>query len=486
MATGVELSRRQPVAPLSDADTARRIDSGSGGSGGSGKVTRASLYRNMRGVWPAADVTNGPLTVDSGITSTSPSTSGMRFVQWDSGKFNTQSQNLVAVPSSNGPASGAACQNTTTDRGNFGSSGIGTPCHTDVSFVTDSAKIIPVYWQNPTGSAGVNTSYHEVQIFAEIEGQMKGIRRMPAAWPGGAASNQTFWRPVSFLEAKSREITVMLSANCWLMGVWIDSTANIMKAPNRPLLDAFHGNSWGEPNGNVFSFFGGNGAVVGVGFNQASLLYSCVPIQNRLTSGAAAILCNQGGTQWVNANGSGISRDDATTKGFTSTWSQNQVNFLWSTFGSRYPTAIAIGNYNDGDNPVAGTGTTLRNNYRDVVLYAIDKLVTRFTTGGPALAKIPIILGGGEPKLAVAGANRDLTNLGILDAGALRPNNVIGTFNFFLDWPTSTTTADITPKLGPDGLHPLVGGAEAIGDNQAKRMGAFLMDSTWVNATLAA
>lgn len=477
MASGVALSRVQYPLAAEDADVANRGQA----VANSGKVSLGSLARSMRGVWPAVDAVNGPLLADAGHTQTAPDFTGMREVPWNTaGAFNKQSQNWLTVPNGNGPSTGAACQNTMTDRGNFGSSGIGTPCHTDFSFVTDSAKIIIKYYVNPTGMA-VTTSYHETQIFAELQGQMKGIRIGPAMTAAGAGTG-VYYRVITMSEARSREIIAWLSANCWLMSVYVETGSNITAAPNRPVLELSFGNSWGEPNGNVFSFFGGNGAIAGVGFTNASLLYSCVPLQRRLTHGFAEGLCNQGGTQWVTNNG-GISRDEAVAKGFSPTLSTNQVNYAYSIFGDRYPTINAGGNYNDGDAPVAGSGTTLRDNYRDVVTYALDKTVNKWGNFGTdaVKSKVPIILLGGEPKFATAGSPRDYTNQGIKAAGVARPNNVIGTIDFFLMW-----QGDITSKLGPDGLHPKINGAEAAGDMEAKLSFSMLVDQSWVNRTLAA
>lgn len=478
MAIGTKRSstRFRVSAPTSSSDVPT---SGAMTAAAGGKVTLGSLMKPIKDVWPVPDGTNGPLLTDPGQTITAPSTTGMTYYRWDSGKFNTQSQNWVAVPSSNGPAADAACQNVTTDRGdNYGSTGIGFPCISDFWFTAATTKMYLQYWGNPYTS-GVNTSHHEVDIFVEHNGQLKSVRSMPAVYATGQATNQIFYRVVTFKEARSREFRIGMSANCWFMGVWIDTGANIFKGPNKPLL-ALHGNSWGEGGGNVFSTFGGNGGSAGVTWpTGCSLLRSNIAYMLGLATGFAVIICNQGGTQWINANG-GITATDPTGKGFSPMLSANQVNNLVSKFGARGPIVMAPGNYNDGDNPVAAP---IRDNYRNVVLGGIDRTVAGFTAIGKPT--VPIILGGGEPKLAVAGSNRDLTNKGILDAGLLRPNNCLNMSEFFLDFPTSATTGDITPQLGPDGLHFRVDGCDGMSHDWAQRIAPLQVDRTWINAQMA-
>ena len=240
----------------SEPSTKAQTDAGAGGT-----ITLGETYDPMTGVWPAVDATNGPLTADAGPTNTAPSFTGLTLYAWSSGVFNTQSQNWLAVPASNGPAANQCCANVTTNRGQYGSSGIGFSSHSDFGFSADTAKVILAYWVNTATLSGVSTPNHETQVFVEHEGRMKGIRSMPAVWAhASGGGNQMFYRVLTFKEARRRRFRVMMSANCWLAGVYVDTDANIQKSKNLPFWMSF-GDSWAEPNNNVYASVGGNGAV---------------------------------------------------------------------------------------------------------------------------------------------------------------------------------------------------------------------------------
>lgn len=473
MGTEYNASKAHFPAATVDADPASKgyVDNASVGT-----VALGELYRPMLGVWPAVDATNGPLTADAGITGTAPSLTGMTYYPWSSGKLNAQSQNWVAVPASNGPTSGQCCQNITTNRGNnYASTGIGFPCHSDFSFVADTAKVIVAYYQTTTGMAalGVATSNHEVQIFAELEGELKAIRDVPASWPSGSGGNQMYYRVLTFKEARRREFRVLLSVGCWLAGVYIDTGGLITKAPNRPVLVGCFGDSWAEGVGNVWSSFGGNGAAAGVTWpSGCSLLYSNSAIQYSIATGFAVIIGHQGGTGYIGTNGSGVDVDDAATLGFTSFCSQNQVDFFWSTFGSRHPMAGVFGGWNDGTSYSTAT-------YQARADKVYRKLLAKDAT-------IPILVEGIQGKSVTAGDGRDLANTGLANAVALLK---VAGFNMcgFVDNIGDQNYVDIgSANIGPDGLHPTVKGGNEIGVNRAKRSAAFTVPRSRVIATLAA
>jgi len=123
----------------------------------------------------------------------------------------------------------------TTNRGNYGSSGIGFSSHSDFGFSADTATVILAYWVNTATLNGVSTSIHETQLFAEHEGKMKGIRSMPAFWNSGGG-NQMFYRVFTFKEARRRRFRVMMSANCWLASECISPYIRSQNAasPNAP------------------------------------------------------------------------------------------------------------------------------------------------------------------------------------------------------------------------------------------------------------
>lgn len=475
MGTRTELSRVRLPPAVNPTDPATKADLDALGSGG---VALGDLYEPMLGIWPAVDAVNGPLTADAGITSSAPSFAGMTYYGWNSGRLNKQSQNWVAVPSSNGPSSNQCCQNVTTNRGNnYASTGLGFPCHSDFSFVADTAKVIIAYWQTNTGMAaqGVATSYHEVQVFAEHDdGHLKGVREMPAVWPNGSTTNQMFYRVITFKQAKSKEFRVMLSAGCWLAGVYVDTGAQMSPAPNRPVLVGCFGDSWAEGGGNVFSSFGGNGAQAGVTWpTGCSLLYSNTAIQYAIATGFACIIGHQGGTGYFGTNGSGIGIDDVTTLGFTSFCSQNQVNYFWSTFGARHPIAGVFGMWNDG----TGYSTAV---YKARAITVYQKLIAKDDT-------IPILVEGCQNKSVTVGDGRDLANTGLKQACAQLSSNVIGFVDNIGDALSGSTIVDLgAANIGPDGLHPTTKGGNFIGVNRAKRSAGFQIPRARVLATLAA
>jgi hypothetical protein len=474
MATSTVLSRKSnpPGVNPSDTVTKSQLDAAAGGN-----PTLDELAEPMDGVWPAVDATNGPLTADAGITNTTPSFTGLTLWSWNSGRFNTQSQNWVAVPSSNGPTTNQCCANVTTSRGSFGSTGIGYPCLSDFWFTADTTKIIVAYWQY-TGYAagtGVTTSHHEVDIFAEHEGHMKGIRSTPAIWPHGSGGNQMFYRVVTFKEARRRDFRIILSAGCWLAGVYVDSAADIQKASNRPVLLGAFGDSWGEGAGNVWNSFGGNGSVYGVTWpTGASALRSNTAVQYAIATGFAVINMHQGATGPF-ANNSGISFT-ATGTGFSPFCSTSQVDFFWTTFGSRYPCAGIFGGWNDGTLPGTPYLTNMQTRYTAMIQNLLNK--------DP---DIPVMTEGIQCKSIVAGDARDLSDQGM--KAAVDAFRAAGKTNImpFISNITDRNRVDIgAADLGPDGLHPTVKGGDHIGRNRAKKSATYQISRARVTQILSA
>ena len=476
MGTRYEASGARFPTPTAPTDIANKsyVDNNAGGT-----VTLGELYQPLRGTWPAVDATNGPLTADAGITSTAPSFTGLTLYPWNSGKFNTQSQNWSAVPSSNGPTTNQVCQNTTTNRGNnYASTGLGFPCHSDFSFVADAATVIIAYWQTTTFPAalGTSSSYHEVQIFAEHEGVMKGIRDAPAVWPNGSGGNQMYYRVITFKQARRREFRVMLSAGCWFAGVYIDTGAQISKAPNRPILMGCFGDSWAEPVGNVFNSLGGNGSQAGVTWpTGCSQLYSNSALQYAIATGFAVAIGNQGGTGWIVTNGSNLSATDPAVVGFTSFASQNQVDYFWNTWGAKNPMAFVGGGWNDGTSYSTAT-------YQAAVDAGLRRLLAKNSA-------MPILVEGIQNKSITVGDGRDLANTGIANAVAALKTagyNMCGFVNNLGDSLFSGQYVDLwTADIGPDGLHPTVKGGDFIGTNRAKASARFTVPRSFVNTTLA-
>lgn len=479
MAFGVAQSTAVPAFPPSTNPAApatkAEISAAAGGS-----VTMGELFQPHTGVWPAVDATNGPLKVNSAITNTAPSFTGMTFVPWNKvGAFNKQSQLWAAVPTSNGPTANQCCQNSTTNRGNnYASTGLKFPAPIDTWFIADTAKIIVQYWVTTTHAAnqGVSTPNHEVHLFAEHDSQMKSITQMPAVWPhASGGGNQMFYKSYEFSQALRKGFRLMLSAGCWLAGIWVDTGAKVNAGPNKPILFAGHGDSWAEPVGNVWASVGGNGSQAGVTWpTGCSLLMSNTIIQLCIATGMAGMPENQGGTGWFNQGPSGEPNVDlAGIVNFTPFCSTSQVDYWSFTYGpessvNRYSIPFIGGGYNDG----AGYSTAT---YKAQVLKGLNKFVAKDPSA-------PIIVQGIQCKSITPGGGYDLANTGIKQACADVPN-VIG----FIDDIADYAYVDMwSADLGPDGLHPTVKGGNNIGQNRAKKMAAMKIPRSRVLAAMAA
>lgn len=436
-----------------------------------GQITYGSLMENIKGVWPAPDPTNGPLLADPGIVGTAPSFTGLDYWQWNSGKFNTQSQHWVDQNGTGTPA--GRCMNVTTPRGipSGAPAGTGFPAHLSTSFVANTAKIIIAYYYV---SAFTYTDYHECHLWAtEANGKLSQIRQTPATWPSGGGSSQMFYRVVTFKEARRRRFKLWLQAGCFFAGIYVDAGARVEKAANRPVLAISDGDSWRDGFGNVFAAFGGNGSVGGVAWpTNCSSLLSNMSLQFELNTDFAVALIAQGGTGFFNAGGP-FTDPTLTADGVTPFLSASRVNSLWNFWGAKYPTIWCAGGWNDG----GGTSPYLAN-YRQRVLDAIDRVRAKGAANGQP--DVPIIMTGCQPKLLTAGDARDLGNQGQKAACDLRGVP-------FLDQAFTNWNGQIPDRyIGPDGLHPNVFGAEDQGAYDARQWAPLKLSSGRVLQTLAA
>lgn len=432
------------------------------------RVSLGSLMKPMKDVWPAVDATNGPLVGDTGIAAGAPTTSGLTLFPWSSGVFNTQSQNWVATPTGTGQnTSGySACVNASTPRVWTYGYMTGSPqeSNIDFSFVTDATTITIFFFQY----AGYSGSAHkDMQIYAEYNGNMRKLTRMPAV---NSSGDGLFYRTITMKEARELEYRVMLPMDCWLIGVYINTTATIRKAPNKPFIIT-NGDSWNEPSGNVLA------SPVGGAYPTGT--YRNVGMSQMIAeaTGFAVALCAQGGTGEYNCNDS-TSRDQTyVSANNTSVFhGQNRINDMNTKFFARNPIVWTIGGWNDGTLPPS----PYRTSYRDRVLAGIDRMVA-------AKSDIQLLYSSIQPVSITPGDVRDLSALGQADACAQRPNNVIGFINQMPMWPDTTMSGQRGANVNStDTIHLHAKGADLVANWNVAAMQRFTIPLNYYNGMLSA
>jgi hypothetical protein len=435
------------------------------------RVALGSLMKPMKDVWPAVDGVNGPLTGDTGITAGTPTTTGMTLYAWNSGVFNTQSQNWVVTPTGTGQnTSGySACINASTPRiWSYGYlQNYPQESNIDFSFVTDATTITIFYYRNNSYATFSSPNYHDMQIYAEYRGNMRKLNQMPATSTGGGG---LFYRTLTMLEARELEYRVMLPMDCWFVGVYINNTATIRKSANRPFIIT-NGDSWNEPTGNVLS------SPVGGAYPTGTYRVAGLSQMIAEATGWAVALCAQGGTGEYNVN-DGVAHPQTYTNanGMSTFHGQSRINDMSTKFFSRHPIVWTIGGWNDGDVVPAPARTS----YRDRVLEGIDRMVA-------AKSDIQLLYSSIQPVDITPGNNRDLSRQGQADACALRPNNVIGFVNQMPMWPDTTMSGQRGANVNSsDTIHLHVKGAELVANWNLAEAAKFTVPLNYYNAMLAA
>ncbi len=432
------------------------------------QVSLGSLMKPMKDVWPAVDATNGPITADSGIVAGTPSTSGLTLYAWDSGMFNTQSQSWVVTPTgANQNTSGfSACMNASTPRiHTFGSlTNYPLESNIDFSFVTDATTITLFYFVN--GAYSGNT-YHDHQIYAEYNGSMRKLTMLPATFN---ASNGVMYRTITFKEAREREMRVMLPMNGWLIGVYINTTATIRKAPNKMFVIT-NGDSWNEPGGNILA------SPIGGAWPTGTYRVGGMSQMIAEATGWAVGLCAEGGTGEFNCN-DGQSRDPSYTDGGgTSVFhGHTRIDDMATKFFAKSPLVWTIGGWNDGSHG----GTPYKDTYYARVLQGIDYFVSK-------KSDIKLMYSGIQPVDITAGDMRTLSVQGQAQACAERPNSVIGFIDEMPMWPDTTMSGQRGANVNStDTIHLHIKGAELVANWHLAAASKFTIPLDYYNKMLAA
>lgn len=416
---------------------------------GSGRVTLGPLMRPMKGAWPAPDATNGPLLSDSGLVSGAPSTSGKTFYPWDSGVYNTQSQNWAQFPNGSlqNNTGTSVCANYSTARAYTLGPSIGLPVesNTDFGFVTD-ATTVTIYYFHYTYNVGRN--YHDQQIYVEHDGVMKKVTTMPTT---GSVAAGLCSRTLTFKEAREREFRVMLGWTSLFAGVYVESTATMRQSPNKPLIIT-NGDSWNEPTGNILATPIGGAYPTGT-YENAGLSQMLAE-----ATGFAVALCAEGATGYFN----GADGASHTESYVNSTWpginnsvflSERRVAAMAAKFFPRNPILCNIGGWNDGDLPP----TPVRTTYAARVSSGIARAIA-------AKPDLQMLFVGVQPVDITAGGKRALANLAIADAVAAAPQaNIVGFIDEMPMWVDTTMSGQRGANVNSsDHIHLTCKGAELV------------------------
>jgi hypothetical protein len=384
------------------------------------------------GMIPAVDATNGPWTADTGfvagVPAGFPNVSGKTFYAWNSGVFNTQSQNWQAVPTGAGQnTSGySACMNASTPRvWTFGSM-TGYPLESliDFSFVTDSTTVTLVY-NALIANQGGSTTHHDHTVFYEHQGQMKELGTLPKTGTGGSG---LFYRTLTVKEARMAEWRFILPGMHWLIGIIVDSGATVRKAPNK-FLFAYNGDSWGEAMGCTLA------SPIGGAWPTGTYRTAFLPTWLIRLTGGAVIQMGQGGTGEFNANNSAATAANVTNSDGSSVFhGVSRINHLVTNFGSRNPVVLTLGGWNDGTLPAAPVAAT----YQTRVQEGIQRFIA-------AKSDIKLLYASIEPVSITGGDSRDLSLQGQLAAfaagKAVYPGNVLSYADLRAMWVDTSTAA---------------------------------------------
>lgn len=439
-----------------------------------GSVRLGDLFRPMKGVWPAVDATNGPITADSGIVAGGPVTTGLTLYTPAStpAPFNLQSMHLQSY--ANGVAANSSGStvwiNHNGSRVWWGPSDrAGKPVEgpMDFSFVTDS-KVVAVSYFHYAGYSG--SAYQDQQWYVEHEGQQKKLTRLPVS----ASQSGVCHRRVTYLESRQREHRIVLPAQCWLIGVWVEANATIRKAPNRPLL-LLNGDSWNEPNGGVIQSPAGGAWGSGGTFRTYYL-----PDAIREHTGFAVANIAQGGTGYFNCNdGAARAENYADSVGNTVFFGQGRISDAAAKYFARNPILWTVGGWNDGS--LGGASPSYQAAYQARVASGI----ARCKAAKPDLKMMFSTIQPAASSGTVYDDFRYASTLGQIAAAAAEPANVIGVVNQEQMWLNMSTGGQRGANVGPDTLHLTAKGADSVAGWNIAAAAGFVVPRAYLDACLA-
>jgi hypothetical protein len=432
------------------------LGAGNGGPvvSGDARIVLSDIIKPMKKAWPDPDPVNGPLLTDTGMVAGAPATSGLTLYPWNSGAFNMQSQAPWTAPTGEyaNNSGFSACWNASTDRMITWGINAGQPqdSNQEYGFVTDATQVTIVYMHFTYYET---RNYHDMQVYADYDGEMRKITRMPRT---GSTGNGIAYRTLTFAEAREREFRLLLPWNCHFIGIYVNSKAGVRPGPNH-LLIATNGDSWNEPSGNVLATpIGGafpTGTYQNFGLSQAILE----------ATGASVILIAQGGTGYYNVGGTSRDEEYVTSdaNGSVSVFmSRARMEDFATKFGDRNPLLFTIGGWNDGTLPPA----PVRTNYAARVTSGIARAVSsvQAVTGRDDLQ---LMFAGIQPvSISGTGDARYQANLGIADAcAAANPKNVIGYIDEMPMWADTSMSGQRGANVNSaDTIHLHSKGAEMV------------------------
>lgn len=438
----------------------------------SSNVPLERFINPIKDLHPAVDATNGPILTDSGLTATAPSFTNMTKYQWDSGVFNTQSQNWSTVLTGTGQntTGQSMCFNNTTPRtwtyGNM--SPMNMESCLDTGWVTDATTITIAFF-NYTAYTG--TGYCDMTLWVEHQGRLK---RVDTGVPiTQTASNGFIYRTLTFKEARNREFRILLPHSCWFAYVYINQSASIAKSANRFLI-ATNGDSWNEPH-QTGTMMTNSGGGFGTGTYYTYFLSQAIIEQ----TGWAVILMAEGGTGEYNCNDGVLRAQNYVNAGGESVFhGQARINDFITKFGARNPLVWTIGGWNDGTLPPA----PVRSSYAATVLAGIDYFISK-------KPNIQLMYSNIQPVSIAAGDARDLARQGQADAIALRPLTVIGMVDSTGMWIVNDTTATgqrMANVNNSDNIHLHAKGADMVAAWYLAKAKKFQIPLSYVTGMMAA
>ena len=437
-----------------------------------GSVPLSRFFKPIRRTYPVKDATNGPWTVDSGLTNAVPATTGRDFYAWNSGVFADQSQNWVATPQGanmNNSGFSAAMNAPTCRQYGYGYMGNTTPLPStlDIGFVTDATEVTVHYYFYNVYTA-TNQNYHDMKWYADHQGELHKHDPIPVS---ANTAGGNWYRTMTYKESISREHRILLGPSCFIIGIYVNTGAVVSK-PASKLLLATNGDSWNEPNGAILASL--NGDYSAKGTHSVSGLSQQIIEQ----TGAALITMAHGGTGEFNCI-DGAAHDANFVDGGKNTvfHGETRLSDFITKFGAKNPIVFTIGGWNDGD---LG-GAPYAANYQARVTAGINRWISK-------KSDIKLIYAGIQPVALTEGDNRNQTMLGQLAAYAAAPAaNMVGYFSLkpmWLNTATGTTQRGLNTN-GSDNIHLTDKGADSVANWMIQKVATMLVPANYINTMLS-
>lgn len=397
----------------------------SGGSSSVDDIKLKDLYQPIVGVIPASEVTQDQYFHDNVDSGTFASITG---TLWNSPKFNTQSQKLVAANPSN---AAIGCTNMPNGRQ------VGSILDIEFEFTGDKFAIHMQAF-----------GYYDCQVYVEHEGQMTKLKAFPMT---DNYAGFTF-RSIKFARYTTRRIRILIPF-IYFLQIIHENNAVIKKTPNRPMI-----------------------AITGDSYVDGSSAYNEGSAQSYMTAGVvdaiieatgfAVLRLGQGGTGYFN-NATGAASDAPGPINSTRFFSTQRIAAMQEIGTGNLLALLVNGTINDGE--LSGGTAAMR--ARALEGY---QAVSSWDPGISIVAVSPEPLNN-----PTAGNVHDLNRLGIIQAIDEHPQGVgvVDVFNPASPLWTGTGTeaapvADQQSKLvGMDGIHGNYAGYKLYGHYISMYMG---------------